>query len=78
MGKIQEHEGKKYLMVDDYMLDKAIGKSKEIIDTEQFDDTKILIDFPDELLDDLILVTCFTKNDGKFYSQVFLTEALYI
>lgn len=43
MGKIQEHEGKKYLMVDDYMLDKAIGKSKEIIDIEQFDDTKILI-----------------------------------
>ena len=31
MGKIEEHEGKKYLIVDDYMRDKLLGKIKEII-----------------------------------------------
>ena len=31
MGKTEEHEGKKYLIVDDYMQDKLLGKIKEII-----------------------------------------------
>ena len=31
MGKIEEHEGKKYLMVDDYRLDKVLFKIKELI-----------------------------------------------
>ena len=29
MGKIKEHEGKKYLMVDDYMLDKVLDNTKK-------------------------------------------------
>ena len=27
MGKIKEHEGKKYLMVKDYMLNKVVDKN---------------------------------------------------
>ena len=45
-------------MVDDYMLDKLLGKIKEIIDIEKYDDTKILIDMDDELPDGVTL-----KND---------------
>ena len=37
MGKIEEHEGKKYLIVDNYMLDKALDKIKEIKGNEKFD-----------------------------------------
>ena len=40
MGKIGEHEGKKYLMVDDYVLDKVLDNIKEIIVSEKFDDSK--------------------------------------
>ena len=29
MRKIKKHEGKKYLIVDDYMLDKALDKIKK-------------------------------------------------
>ena len=32
------------MMVDDYMLGKVLGKIKEIIGIEKFDDTKISID----------------------------------
>ena len=32
--KIEEHEGKKYLMVDVYMLRKVLDKIKEIINIE--------------------------------------------
>ena len=31
MGKIKEHEGKKYLMVNDYILDKVLDKIKKTI-----------------------------------------------
>ena len=31
MGKIKEHERKKLLMADDYMVDKVLDKIKEII-----------------------------------------------
>ena len=41
MGKFKEHEGKRYLVVDDYMVDKVLEKTKEIIYFEKFDDTKI-------------------------------------
>ena len=36
MGKTEEHEGKKYLIVDDYMRDKLLGKIKEIIGIQKF------------------------------------------
>ena len=29
MGNIEEHEGNKYLMVDDYMLDKVLDQIKK-------------------------------------------------
>ena len=44
MGKIQKHEGKTYLMVDDYMLGRVLDKIKETIGIEKFDDSRILID----------------------------------
>ena len=31
MGKIKENEGKKYLMVNDYILDKVLDKIKKTI-----------------------------------------------
>ena len=40
-------------MVDDYMLDKALDKIKEIMVIEKFDDTKILINADDKLSDDI-------------------------
>ena len=46
---------KKYLMVDDYMLDKVLDKIKEILDTEKFDDTKTLMEIDDKLPDDINL-----------------------
>ena len=83
MGKIEEHERKKYLMVNDYMLDKVLNKIKETTDIVKFDDTKILVDTDDKLTDYialknvLILITCIIKDDGQFYPQIFFEEALY-
>ena len=31
MGKVEEHKGKKHLIVSDYVLDKLLDKVKEII-----------------------------------------------
>ena len=55
MGKIEELEGKKYLMVDDYIVDKVLDKIKEIIGIEKFDDTRILIDKDDNCQMTLLL-----------------------
>ena len=41
--KIEETEGKKYLMIDVYVLSKVLNKIKEIRKIEKFVDTKILI-----------------------------------
>ena len=71
MEKVKEYEGNKYLMIDDYMLDKVLEKIKDIIGI------KILIDMDDKLLDDItlnnvvILMTCIIKDDDKFYPQLF-------
>ena len=51
MGKIKEDERKKYLMVNDYMLNKILEKIKETIDIVKFHNTKILIDTDDKLPD---------------------------
>ena len=78
MRQIKEHEGKKYLMVNDNMIDKVLDKIKE-----KFDDTKILIDTDYKLphyitlKNVVILITCVIKDDGKFYPRIFLEEALY-
>ena len=42
-------------MVDDYMRIKVLDKKEEIIDIEQLDYTKILIDTNDKLPDDITL-----------------------
>ena len=57
-------------MVDDYIVDKALNRIKEIIGTEKFDDTKISVDTDDKLPDNItvtnvvILTTCVIKEDG--------------
>ena len=76
-GKIEEQERKKYMMVNDYMLYKVLYKIKYRIGIEKFDDTKILIGTDDKLPDNitfknaLILMMGVTKDNGKFYPQIF-------
>ena len=74
----------KKLMVDDcYMLDKLLDKVKQIVSTEKFDNTKILTDTDNKLLDDItsknevILATCVLKGNGIFHPQI-LEEALLV
>ena len=55
MRKIEEHEGKEYLMVDNYMVDKSLDKIKEKIGIEKFDDTKIWINTDNKLSDNITL-----------------------
>ena len=67
-----------------YLLDKLLGKIKEILGIEKFDDPKILVDTDDKMPDDIssknvvTLLTCFIKIDGKFYPQILSEEALFI
>ena len=73
MRKIGEHKLKKYLMVDDYILNKVLHKIKEIIVIEKFDDSTILVDTDDKLLDYItlknavILMRCVKKDNNKFH-----------
>ena len=70
--KFKKHEGKKFLMVNDYMLDNVLDMIKEILYIEKFDDATILIDTDDKFTNDItlkkfmILMTWFIKDDGKF------------
>ena len=81
MGKIKEYERKK-MMVDDYVWDKVLDRIRKIIDIEQFDNTKILIDGDDILPDDITLknaialMTSAINEDLKFHPQLFLEEAI--
>ena len=74
IGKTEELEGRKYLVVDHCMVDKVLDRIKEIIDIEKLDNTKNLINTEDKLSDDitlktvLILMTCDIK-DGKKISS---------
>ena len=83
MWKTEEHEGKRYLIVNDDMLDKIIDKIKETIGIVKFDGTRILIDTDDKLPDYItfknvvILITCVIKSITKIYPQLFLEEILY-
>ena len=84
MRKIKDHGGRKYLMVDDYMLYDVLDTVKEMISIVEFHDTKILIDIYDELPHDstlknvAILITCVIKDGHKFYLQLFLEGALFL
>ena len=81
-GKIEKCEMKKCLMIDNYMLDGALGKIKMIIDNEKFDNAKILIETDDKLAGEValknvvILILFIIKDRDKFYSYLFLEEAL--
>ena len=59
MGKIEEHDGKNYLVFDDYMLDELLFKNEDVIGIGKLEDTKILTD--DNLLDDVTL-KCWDSN----------------
>ena len=61
IGKVEEHEGKKYLMVNNYKRGKLLGKIKKIIDIEKLDDSKILTD--NKLPNDITLKKCWDIND---------------
>ena len=43
------------MMVDDFMMDKVLDQTKEIICIEKTDDNKILINQDDKLSDDITL-----------------------
>ena len=66
------------------ILNKALDKTKRITGIEKLDNNKILIDADDKLPDDItlkivaILMTCVIKDDGKYYQQIFLEEALFL
>ena len=55
MGKVEKHEGEKYWIVDDCMLNEVLDKVKEMISIEKFYDAKVLIDTDDILPDDITL-----------------------
>ena len=55
LEKIEEHEEKSFLIVDNYMLEKLLEKIKEIIGIDQFDDTKVLIETDVKLPDGITL-----------------------
>ena len=84
MGKIAEHERKKYLMVNGYMRNKVLDKIKETVGIETLCNTEILIDPVDKLPDDitlnnnLISIKWFIKDVGKFYPQIILEETLLV
>ena len=66
---------KKYLISNDYILDKVLDKIKMVIGIEKFDEAKILIETDDKFLDEVtlktvvVLISCVIKDDGKFYVQ---------
>ena len=53
--KIEEHEGRKYLMVDDFMLNKVLCKITEVIGIVKFDDTKVFTDTDNKVSDNITL-----------------------
>ena len=69
-------------MVKNHVLNEVINRIKEIIDTGEFDNTKILVDTDDILPDDIALksvviwVTCVEKGDGKIYPKLSLEKVL--
>ena len=72
--KTDDHKQKNCLMVNDYVLDKVLDKTKE---TKGIVDTKILIDTDDNLPDYItlknvvILITCVLKMMLSFTQKYF-------
>ena len=71
------------MLIDGYVLDKVLLKIKEIVGTEKFHDTIILIDTDDKpphdvtLKNVVILMTYVIKDSEKLYQQLFLAEEFY-
>ena len=71
------------MLIDGYVLDKVLLKIKEIVGTEKFYDTIILIDTDDKpphdvtLKNVVILITYVIKDGEKLYQQLFLAEEFY-
>ena len=69
---------------NDYMLDIVLSKVKKTIDIRKFDNTKILINTDDEMLNYFTLkkfatwIICVIKDHGKFHPQIFLEKALFV
>ena len=69
---------------NDYMLDIVLSKVKKTIDIRKFDNTKILINTDDEMLNYFTLKKFATwiirviKDHGKFHPQIFLEKALFV
>ena len=65
------------------MLDKVLHNIKQIVGTEKFHDTIILIDTDDKpphdvtLKNVVILMTYVIKDSEKLYQQLFLAEEFY-
>ena len=65
------------------MLDKVLHNIKEIVGTEKFQDTIILIDTDDKpphdvtLKNVVILMTYVIKDGEKLYEQLFLADEFY-
>ena len=65
IGKIEDREGKKKMMIDEYVLDKVLGKIKEVISIEKFGNAKILIDTDDKL------PNCITLKNAVIFRNTF-------
>ena len=71
------------MLIDGYVLDEVLLKIKEIVGTEKFHDTIILIDTDDKpphdvtLKNVVILITYVIKDGEKLYQQLFLAEEFY-
>ena len=52
IGKTEKWKGKKYLIIDDYPLDKVLDKIKRI-DILNLEDNKIMINTDDKFSDDI-------------------------
>ena len=84
MGKIEEHKGKKYLMVYNYMLGKLLDQIREKIGLDKFGDFKILMERDDILPDNIILKNVFAlitqviSNDDHSFSQINLEQSLAV
>ena len=71
-------------MTEGNMPDKVLNRIKEVKGIEVFDNSRILVEIHDKLPDDItlrnvvILITFVIKNDGRFYPELFLEEALFL
>ena len=83
MRKIKEHEGRKYLIVHDYMLHKVLDKIKEIIGILELDDSKILIDPDGKLpnyiaLKNVVILITSGIRDERHYPEIFLGKTILV